>query len=97
MPPSKEELLTNVKLLSTKPKEDFTPEETSTQSTSTTPFREPRILSKFRQKTENDQINIKPSIKQRTISPIKKSVRLTTTRVREITVLPTSTFRTRGN
>ena len=70
--------------------------EASTQSTITTPFREPRVLSKFRQKEPQiEVINTKPTIKHRTTS-FKKPERLTTTRLRESTVLPTSSFRNRG-
>ena len=97
LPPIDEETV-NTKVSSKSPEEDSTSAEASTQSTITTPFREPRVLSKFRQKQpEIESINTKPTIKHRTTSSFKKPERLTTTRLRESTILPTSSFRNRGN
>ena len=96
LPPIDEEKV-DTKVSSKSPEEDSTSAEASTQSTITTPFREPRVLSKFRQKQpEIEVINTKPTIKHRTTSSFKKPERLTTSRLRESTVLPTSSFRNRG-
>ena len=97
MPPVEEEKV-STKEPSRDKEIDTTTAEASTKSTITTPFREPRVLSKFRQKQPDiEGINPKPTIKQRTTSTFKKAERLTTTRIRESTVLPTSSFRNRGN
>ena len=80
------------------PKEEATTtRETSTRSTLTTPFREPRVLSKLRLEPKIEKIRIKPTAKVRTVLASKNVGRLTTTRSRETTILPTSSFRTRGN
>jgi hypothetical protein len=100
LPPIEDEVTLSVKEFSKKPEDEITLTETSTQTTVTIPFREPRILSKFRQKAGDDDlhINIKSTtIKHRTLSPFKKSDRLTTARIRESTIAPTSSFRNRGN
>ena len=100
MPPIEEEVTLSIKEFSNTQEDEIASTETSTQTTVTIPFREPRILSKFRQKSGDDDLTINTkstTIRQRTLSPFKKSDRLTTARIRESTIAPTSSFRNRGN
>ena len=97
MPPTDTEETTPRESSETPKEEATTPRDTSTRSTLTTPFREPRVLSKIRLEPKIEKIRDKPTAKVRTVLASKNVGRLTTTRSRETTILPTSSFRTRGN
>lgn len=97
LPPTDTEETTLRESSETPKEEATTPRETSTRSTLTTPFREPRVLSKVRLEPKIEKIRDKPTAKVRTVLASKNVGRLTTTRSRETTILPTSSFRTRGN
>ena len=100
LPPIEQVVTSTEREFTNAPQDKIPSTEASTESTVTIPFREPRVLSKFRQKSVDDdqQINIKPTIvKHRTLTPFKQPDKLTTTRVRESTVSPTLAFRSRGN
>ena len=97
MPPHNVEVTSTIKEFSQRPREGFTSTETSTQTTATTPLREVTRLSKSRQKSEDEVINIKLPTKHRLKSSFKKAEKLTTTRVRDTTILPTTSLRKKGN
>ena len=97
LPPHNVEVTHPIKEISQKPKEGSTSTETSTETTVTMPVREVKRLSKFRQTTEDDVINIKKPIKHRIVSSFKKAEKLTTTNILDTTIVPTTSFRERGN
>ena len=98
MPPHYvEETTSTVKQFSQKPQEGLPSTETSTQTTVTIPLRDVTRLSKFRQRTDDEVINTKSPTKHRFISSFKKAEKLTTAKVLDTTILPTTSFHKKGN